>query len=98
MVNDQAADQDSATTYANRLKTMRVLGVYLGDTQLESLGELRVNDEVELEILREVDEGEYVLRSPEFDRGFRLSTYIAEQLLMTDVDFAAAEAVAIDES
>ena len=98
LVNDQAADQDSATTYANRLKTMRVLGVYLGDTQLESLGELRVNDEVELEILREVDEGEYVLRSPEFDRRFRLSTYIAEQLLMTDVDFAAAEAVAIDES
>ena len=98
LVNGEAANQESAATYANRLKTMRVLGVYFGDTQLESLGKLRVNDEVELEILREVDEGEYVLRSPEFDRGFRLSTYIAEQLLMTDVDFAAVEAVDTDES
>lgn len=117
LVNGSAADQDAATTYANRFKTMRVLGIYGGDKALVSQGVIRIGEpaELELEILREAaaeetiedlrekeveeeteeeaaeQEGEYVVRSPAFDRTFRLSTYIAEQLLMTDVDFTAAQ-------
>ena len=91
LVNAQAANQDVATTYANRFGTMRVLGVYVGDKELTTLGTIEINNDIRLEIQREVEEGDYVVRSPEFDRGFRLSTYIAEQLLMTDVDFAVTD-------
>ena len=91
LVNGQAANQDAATTYANRFKTLRVLGVFVGDEELESVGELHINDDVYLHISREIDEGEYVVGSPRVDEVFRLSTYIAEQLLMTDLEFAALE-------
>ena len=111
LINGEAADQDAATTYANRFKTLRVLGVYTGGKALESLGTINVNEPsvLQIEILRESvaletdgaegeeqPEGEYVARSERFDRDFRLSTYIAEQLLLTDIMLAAKPAAERD--
>ena len=98
LVNAQVANQDVATTYANRFGTMRVLGVYGGDKELTALGTIEINKDIRLEIQREIEEGEYIVRSPKFDRDFRLSTYIAEQLLMTDVDFSVTQAEEAEEA
>lgn len=93
LVDGEAADQESANTYANRFTSLRVLGLHTVDTTLELQGTVEVGNPVfmTLEILRETDEGDYVVRDKRFNRSFRLATYTAEQLLMTDLSLQATD-------
>jgi hypothetical protein len=93
LVNGEAADQESANTYANRFTSLRVLGLHRVDTTLELQGTVEVGNPVfmTLEILRETDEGDYVVRDKRFNRSFRLATYTAEQLLMIDLSLQATD-------
>lgn len=93
LVNGETADQESANTYANRFKALRVLGLHTVDTMLEPQGTVEIGNPVSmtLEILRETDEGDYVVRDTRFNRSFRLATYTAEQLLMTDLTLQATD-------
>jgi len=95
LYNDGAAEQDAAATYVNRFKTLEVLGS--ADAGLAGAA----NEVAEIELLwpggsKRIfvtqHEEEYLLRQ---DQGsFKVATYIAEQLLLTDVDLAAvADAV-----
>ncbi|NKC01356.1 MAG: DUF4340 domain-containing protein [Pseudomonadales bacterium] len=94
----EVVDQDVATTYANRFKTFRVLGIYDGDKELELQGIIELGDPVtqSLEIFREVEEGDYALRVEGFSDAFEVSAYNAEQILMTDVEFSIEEASALE--
>lgn len=88
--NGMPADQDAARTYANRFTTLRVLGL-AGDTDAETtLAELVVTHEdgsTTYSIAKAAEQDEYVI-SGESGGKYRLAAYIAEQLLMTDADFA----------
>ena len=95
LYNDGAAEQDAAATYVNRFKTLQVLG----SADAELAGAANEVAEIELlwlggskRIFVTQHEEEYLLRQ---DQGsFKVATYIAEQLLLTDVDLAAvADAV-----
>jgi len=91
LVDDEAANQAEAQTYTDRFKTLRVIGVYTSDRTLTQLATIKLGDPVTqaLEILREGEDGDYVVRNAGEATGFKVATYIAEQLLMTDADLAA---------
>lgn len=91
LVDGEAADQESAETYANRFTALRVLGLHTTATSLALKGTIEIGSPVSmtLEIYREPEEGDYVVRDVELDRAFRLATYTAEQLLMTDLSLVA---------
>ena len=88
--NGMPADQDAAGTYANRFTTLRVLGL-AGDTEAQTmLAEVVVTQgdaSTTFSIAKVADQDEYVI-SGESGGKYRLATYVAEQLLMTDADFA----------
>ncbi len=89
LYNGGAANQDNAATYAQRFKTLRVLGP-AGDAADSATvqGVVTLNGDTagQLTISRLPDEGDYLIARDEVGV-FRLATYVAEQLLMTDVDF-----------
>ena len=93
LYNGAAADQDNAATYAQRFKTLRVLGP-AGDAADSATvqGVVTLNGDAagQLTISRLPDEGDYLIARDEVGV-FRLATYVAEQLLMTDVDFTPEE-------
>ncbi|MEQ8692832.1 MAG: DUF4340 domain-containing protein, partial [Pseudomonadales bacterium] len=90
LYNDAAADQDAAATYANRFKTLRVLNVASAEDMDDAveLGriELRAKGTDRVLYVDQVGE-DYLLRDAQ--RSYKVATYIAEQLLLTDVDLAA---------
>ncbi len=90
LVDGEAANQAEARTYTDRFKTLRVIGVYTSDKTLSQLATIELGDPVAqaLEILREGEDGDYVIRNAGDETGFKVATYIAEQLLMTDADLA----------
>lgn len=102
LYNGVAADQDAAATYANRFTTLQVLG--LADAvagseqdavaQLAELGRLVVanaDEQQTLVISRQGEEDNYFLATPGSAVTYRLATYVAEQLLMADADFAVVQ-------
>ena len=98
LYNGVAADQDAAATYANRFTTLRVLGlaspVAEGEETPTAIGQLLVANEAEqltLLISRQGEEDDYFITVPDSDVSYRLATYIAEQLLMTDADFSVQD-------
>ena len=90
LLNGMPADQNAAGTYANRFTTLRVLGL-ADDTEAQTmLAEVVVTQgdaSTTFSIAKVVDQDEYVI-SGESGSKYRLATYVAEQLLMTDADFA----------
>ena len=89
LYNDTAADQNAAVTYANRFTTLQVLG--LADPGLASIERGRISlDEGGggrmLIISQLSDDSDYLIAATETGPRYRVATYIAEQLLMADVD------------
>ena len=85
--NDAPANPDEAVTYVNRFKNLRVLGVYSG-AEAEPQGEIRLefeDGEAAYTIAKSTDD--YVIQRVGESGAYRLATYVAEQLLMQDVDF-----------
>ena len=77
---------------------MRVLGlaspVAEGEETPTAIGQLLVANEAEqltLLISRQGEEDDYFITVPDSDVSYRLATYIAEQLLMTDADFSVQD-------
>lgn len=102
-INGAPAAADEATTYANRYTTLRVLGL-AGEEDVERASEVAKlaldaeGEQITLVISRLPDEGDYLLQGGQVDGHYRLASYIAEQLLMSDVEFAAGSAEADAES
>ena len=89
LYNDTAADQNAAMTYAKRFTTLQVSG--LADPGLASIERGRIAlDEGgggrTLIISQLSDDGDYLIAATETGPRYRVATYIAEQLLMADVD------------
>ena len=98
LYNGAAADQDAAATYANRFTTLRVLGLASpavdGAAPPTAIGQLQVANEAEnvtFLISRQGEEDDYFITVQGSEVSYRLATYIAEQLLMTDVEFTAQD-------
>lgn len=94
LYNDSAADQDTARTYANRFTTLRVLG--LADAEVEASPVARIElldgDESRQFTLSQAGEDDYLIAEQGGAARYRLATYVAEQLLMRDAEFAVQEA------
>ena len=95
LINGEAADQAAAETYVNRFKTLQVLGLAEAvDEAPVNLAQLTLsgtNDETVLQISTTGENGDYLVQDMARAGSFRLAAYIAEQLLMTDTDFAVDE-------
>jgi hypothetical protein len=95
LIDGVAADQDEAQTYANRFTTMRVLGIAEPSDAVEQVATIEATDtegEFRLEITRkDADSSDYVVTSSRVAGTYRLAAYVAEQLMMTDVDFLSEE-------
>ena len=92
LINGGVADQAAAETYVNRFKTLQVLGLaeVVAETRT-ALAQLTLsggNEEVVLEISTTGENGDYLVQDTARAGSFRIAAYIAEQLLMTDTDFA----------
>jgi hypothetical protein len=91
--NGGAADQDAARTYANRYTTLRVLGLASDSGEETAVALVTLIDgetSIKLSIGKLAEQEDYVI-SPQSGGKYRLATYIAEQLLMTDADFSVKE-------
>lgn len=95
LYNGAAADAAVATTYSNRFTTLQITGVIEQAPEgLEQQARIDLSNDAEqkqVTISRVGDSDEYYISSAGEPALFSLATYIAEQLLMTDVDFSAAE-------
>jgi hypothetical protein len=98
LYNGAAADQDAAGIYANRFTSLRVLGLASpaveGAEAPTAIGKLQVSNDTEqsmLVISRQGEEDDYFITVQDTDVSYRLATYIAEQLLMTDADFTVQD-------
>lgn len=100
LFNGVAADTGVAQTYANRFTTLRVLGLAEAAVQTSEVARLSIgydDNKTIFVISTELDseDGDYFIsRQNESDQtviNYRLASYTAEQLLMTDVDFAIEE-------
>ena len=100
LFNGVAADTSVAQTYANRFTTLRVLG--LVDEALEITEHARLsivnNDNTTVFLISSVGDGTdrdyFIARrngSEQAEVSYRLASYVAEQLLMTDANFAVEE-------
>ena len=92
--NGAAADQDAARTYANRYTTLRVLGIASDNGEETAVADVTLIDgktTIKFSIAKVTEQDDYVISSHSGGK-YRLSTYIAEQLLMTDADFSVKEA------
>jgi len=90
-IEGQLADQAAAKSYVDRFGNLRVLGV--AEELGENVSDIKILvDDKELTFGLSVifdDEGEiedYVIRSSEVEGSFRLASYVAEQILLTDTD------------
>jgi hypothetical protein len=91
--NGGAADQDAARTYANRYTTLRVLGLASDSGEETAVAVVTLIDgetSIKLSIGKVAEQEDYVI-TPQSGGKYRLATYIAEQLLMTDADFSVKE-------
>ena len=95
LYNGVAADQNTAITYANRFTMLQIVGVV--EEAPEALVEqasidLRNDTEQKQVTISRVGESDdYYITVQGEPAYFSLATYIAEQLLMADVDFSAAD-------
>jgi hypothetical protein len=95
LINGEAANGAVATTYANRFTTLQVVGVVPSAPEnLVNLAQitLRSGDlQKQVTIARVGDSDDYLIQQDGENTYFSVAAYIAEQLLMTDVDFSMPE-------
>ena len=99
LYNNAAADADAAQTYANRFTTLQVLGLSAQAESREVLATIKLTqgDKIRTFVIAQVadEEDEYRIaeqrKQSSDETQYRVATYIAEQLLMTDADFSAKE-------
>ena len=96
-INGAAADPDAATTYVNRFANLQVLGVADDEqvAQATRLATIKAGDAASLTVMRIGEDGDYLVRAEALTTTFRMATYIAEQLLMNDLELAAADDPAV---
>ncbi len=94
LYNGAPADASVATTYSNRFTTLQIVGVIeqAPEGLIEQARIDLINDaeQKQVTISRVGDSDDYYISVAGEPAFFSLATYIAEQLLMTDVDFSAA--------
>ena len=98
LYNEAAADQEAAQTYANRYQNLTVLGLAEDAGPAQPLASIDATTQdatrtytiSRLPAKADGTEGDYVISRADLQNTYRLATYVAEQLLMTDVTFAAA--------
>lgn len=92
LINGEAADQDAAQTYANRFNTLRVLGVADAAAAVEHIATVDLTDgKGDLQFVfsrKDSESNDYVVKSSRVAGAYRVAAYIAEQIMMTDSDFA----------
>jgi uncharacterized protein DUF4340 len=95
LYNGAAADTAVATTYSNRFTTLQIAGVteqapedLVEQARIDLVNEA---EQKQVTISRLGDSDDYYISAAGEPALFSLATYIAEQLLMTDVDFSAAD-------
>lgn len=95
-IEGQLADQASAKNYVTRFGNLRVLGI--ADGSGEKVSEVKLladGKEVVYSLFAVFDnEGEiedYILESSEVKGSFRVATYVAEQILLTDTDLLPSD-------
>ena len=95
LFNGEAANQEVAATYANRFSTLQVVGLAAPQPEeLVALASIDLQNETEqmqVTISRLGESDDYVIAAQGDPAYFTLAAYIAEQLLMTDVDFSVAD-------
>ena len=94
LINDAPADQAAADAYAARFTKLRVLGLASADRATRELAMLRLTvqgAERTLRISRTDESDDYIVQDAAGGRAYRLAAYVAEQLLMTDMDFSASQ-------
>ena len=97
--NGDPADETAATTYANRFVSLQVLGKADAAAEAAALATLQLTHaggEQTLNISRVGDDGDYFVEDAARAGAFRVATYIAEQLLMTDISFSVEADVDAD--
>ena len=88
LYNGAAANQDVAQTYANRFTTLRVLGLVGDDAEAwPVVATLHLGEDTTLTLRRLGEDGDFRIESSTMAKQFRVSAYLAEQLMMSDVDF-----------
>lgn len=97
LVDGEAADQEVAATYANRYTSLRVMNIAGDIDEYVTVAgiRLRVGDawrELSIRKRTDGDDADYMISVPEAAQRFALATFIAEQLLLTDVELSAEEA------
>ena len=95
LYNSAAADSAVATTYANRFTTLQIVGV-VEEAPANLVKQAAINlsndaEQKQVTISRVGDSDDYYISVAGKPAYYSLATYIAEQLLMTDVDFSAAD-------
>jgi len=103
LFNGVAADQDAAQAYANRFTTLRTLGVANsvdGIPAPTSLARLTISQDggEQVLVVSRVDDTDDYQIAERASVSYRLATYIAEQLLMTDAEFLPADESATEEN
>ena len=88
LYNGDAADQSSATTYAARFKTLRVVSVAEDSAEAKTVGLLEVKwAEGGKNLTIQKRDEDYLINNG--SHTYSVATYIAEQLLLNDVSLAA---------
>ncbi len=97
--NGDPANETAATTYANRFVSLQVLGqadAVAEAAPLATVQLIHADGEQTLNISRVGDDGDYFVEDAARAGAFRVAAYIAEQLLMTDVDFSVEAAADVE--
>lgn len=93
LLGDAAADQDAASSLAERVQGLSVTGLSSMDTAAaESKGALTVTDstgDYTLQWFRTAEPDEYAVRTSRRDGLFTVATYVAEQIIVTADDLMA---------
>lgn len=95
LYNGVAAEQSAATTYANRFTRLQIVGVVEEAPEgLVEQARIELQNDTEqkqVTISRVGESDDYYIAVQGEPAYFSLATYIAEQLLMADVDFSVAD-------
>ena len=96
IIEGESADQAAAKIYVERFNNLRVLGI--AEESGDKVADLELTVDGKKEVISlsgiEDEEGEiedYFLESNSFSGIFRLATYVAEQILLTDTDLLPAD-------
>ena len=90
LFNGGPADQAAASNYANRFSNLRILGLSDSQAKTDQVARftLTIKDkQVQFLLLSQADTEDYLLQRDDDNSLYRLASYTAEQILMTDTHF-----------